>query len=225
MAQPGPDTQPGRRLTADVLNRVREVLRLPRRGHGAGQPQLPVMPRPRQAGALLCGRRVGVCNADPFPFPRSPFPSAYGLSSLACPTRWRGRSEGVEGAGGTEVMPLATSGRGIAMWAKGRRVQRRSISFSSFPLSLGLRPFQPGLPHPMARAERRRRRRRGNRGDAPGHVRPGHCYVGEGSACATPIHSLFLVPPFPRPTAFPAWPAPPDGEGGAKASKAQGEPR
>ncbi len=89
VAQPGPDTQPGRRLTADVLNRVREVLRLPRRGHGAGQPQLPVMPRPRQAGALLCGRRVGVCNADPFPFPRSPFPSAYGLR-LPHPVAGRG---------------------------------------------------------------------------------------------------------------------------------------
>ena len=66
-------------LTADVLNRVREVLRLPRRGRG--------------------GRSATTGGDAP-----------------------------------------ATSGRGIAMWAKGRRVQRRSIPFSSFPLSLGLRP-------------------------------------------------------------------------------------
>ena len=70
-------------LTADVLNRVREVLRLPRRGRGAGQPQLAVMPRPRQAGASLCGRRVGVCNRRSISFP--PFPLCPGLSGQHLP--------------------------------------------------------------------------------------------------------------------------------------------
>ena len=61
----------------------------------------------------------------PQPGPRGPAPPQ---------ARPRGRSATTGGDA------PATSGRGIAMWAKGRRVQRRSISFSSFPLSLGLRP-------------------------------------------------------------------------------------
>ena len=58
---------------------------------GAGQPQLAVMPRPRQAGALLCGRRVGVCNADPFPL--CSFPLFLGLRpAAAAPDGGAGRT-------------------------------------------------------------------------------------------------------------------------------------
>ena len=76
-------------LTADVLNRVREALRLLRRGRGAGQPQLAVMPRPCEAGALLCERSNRRGTADRMPFLLSP--SAFGLSASVC--RWQGRGK------------------------------------------------------------------------------------------------------------------------------------
>ena len=54
---------------------------------GAGQPQLAVMPRPCEAGALLCERSNRRGTADRMPFLLSP--SAFGLSASVC--RWQGR--------------------------------------------------------------------------------------------------------------------------------------